>query len=454
MPTFSLYPSTTPTFDPTQQNITANSTPAVLPLKPVVAPAPAGYVAPVQTITQTPAPVRPGSVASIQAPQPAVQTPEQQLSGLQAQLASLQAQQAALGGAQTAPVSPTPGSVNGIVSGLGYNPQDQAYLDQIDAQNKANSLAVYDPQKAYKDALAMQQTRIDSINSMYNDQLNASRIRNAPGYQANLDQSRLQQGLGGYASSAAGTAQTQATQTSNENTQAQYDAQINAQRAQDLSKVFDSVDTAVTNAQNKFDSLKQSSTADYVAALKNKPAVKTQLVATAIKSLLASKLDLNTMSPEEIKTLTDKLGVTPEVLRAEFNVQDSAIKAEQAKAEQEQRKALLEEEKTKAQIENLKGEEKQKALDRALEQKKIDVQWYNAATSRISAEKTASGASDPNSKNYDSKTIPSDVKGSLYDDIVKNANASRKERKTLNDFIAAYPEVNTDYLTQIFEANQ
>lgn len=451
MVTFSLYQDPTKMFDPTQQNITANSTPAVLHVQqPIVQQKPS------YTPTQAPT----GSVASLQQQPaggttsvPAPLTPQQQLDAIRQQALSIQSQIPVSDSTIQKPAQT--GSVASIVSGLGYSPEDQAYLDQIDAQNKAQSLATYDPNKTYQEQLALQQARIDSINAIYNDQLNRSRIENAPTYQARLDQSRLQQGLGGYASSAAGTAQSTRQEQANAREQSAAEAVINAQRQAELNAVFGKVDDAVAKAKENFDRLKAEGTASYVSALKEKPKVRAQLVSTAVQSLINSNVDISTLAPEEMKQLTDKLGVSKEALTAEYNSQFATIQAEQAKAQQEQAKQELEMEKTKAQIENLKGEEKQKALDRALEQKKIDVSWYNAVTSRKNAETTAAKAEGSDTqRNYDSKTIPTDLKGSLYSDIMSNANASKKDKKSLNDFIYAYPEIDTKYLTEIYEANQ
>lgn len=294
--------------------------------------------------------------------------------------------------------APTPGSAasltQGMFDGLGYSAEDQAYLDEYEKRQREQSLASFDPNKAYQDAMALQQSRIDAINQLYNDMLTQSRIQNEPTYRARLDQSRLQQGLGGYASSAAGTAQSTRQEQANTQEQAGYEAQINLQRQSALANVFNSIDASVTQAQADFNRLKSESTESYVSALKNRGNVRAELVAKAVDALLTNEIDFTALTPEERKMVTEKLGVSEEAITTEFKRQSAAIEAERAAQEREIAKQDAELDKIRAETYNLSIEEQQAALDRALDERKIDISAYNAETNRINAGKSGGSTAE------------------------------------------------------------
>lgn len=312
-----------------------------------------------------------------------------------------------------------------------------------------------DAESIYQDKLAKQQSEIDAQNNIYNDMLNRSRIQNAPTYARRLGSTAslaVNQGLTG---SNVGEGIQRDVEQSNMQEQAMQEALIEEKRAQAIAGIKGEIrkSAEATMAAN-IEANRQGVDARIKRLTVDGPAEKKASARRAVKGLLAAGIDVSKMTDEEKRSYLDGIGISS----SDWNAITGEEVAVQTKAKEDAEKAKLENEKTRAETNNLINkndfEAAQKALDRALEQKKIDVQWYNAESSRISATKESGTGSE---KNYDAKTIPSDVKKELFSDIESNANMggtfSGTKKKTLNEFITAYPEINTDYLTALYEAN-
>ncbi len=311
-----------------------------------------------------------------------------------------------------------------------------------------------DPNQIYQATLARYQAQIDSINNMFNDQLNNSRITNAPTYKAREDQGRIGQVMGGLVGSPMGQAQTNNVQNANAEEQAAAEAIINDKREVAISAVFGKARESAEAELTAKRAAKAKGADELLKFLNEAPTRKKAKLSSVVKSLIAQGVDVNELSPEELDKITKDMGVSGDDLISAY----AEGAAEQKEAEQKSAKAQLEQDKLSAEIENLEGkyefEAAQKALDRALEEKRISVSWYNAATSRMGENRQAAESADKKAqKNYDGATIPEDVKSELIFDLQQNSASKKKERKTLQEFFATYPEVNTKYLSELYESN-
>ena len=349
----------------------------------------------------------------------------------------------------TAPTAPTP--VPGSAAFL-YQQSEQdlaanKMYDDIYKYQQDQFTQEVDPNKIYQSTLQRYQSQIDSINNMFNDQLNNSRIVNAPTYKARADQNRIQQVQGGLVSSPMGGAQTDNINTANAQEQAAAEAVINDKREQALARVFGQARESSEAELTQKREAKSKGADELLKYLNAAPERKKSKVSSLVKSLIAQGVDPKDLSTEELNKLAKDLGVAPGDIQGAYS---------ESVAEQE--KAALEQRKVEAEVSNLENkyefEAAQKALDRALEEKRISVSWYNATTSRMSENRQSVESEEKkNLKNYDGVTIPGDVKSELIFDLQQNSSAKKKERKTLQEFFATYPEVNTKYLTELFEAN-
>lgn len=354
---------------------------------------------------------------------------------------------------QTTPVvnnpitNPVPGSVAAVQAGMyqsGLTPEQQALQTQLLADQQATATQVLSPEQEYQNQLKNYQGQIDSINSMYADRLNQARIQG----QGRIESRQFAQGRAGQIGSGVGEAGVNAVQDAN----TEVANSIRAEQANAIENVYAKVRSGADASLAAKTLAKQQGADKLLEYLNNVPGEKKKATSGTVAELLARGVDITHMTPEEIKSYTTGLGISEEQLKSEFATQ-SKIAAD-AKKEKD-----LNQRKLTAEVSNLETkqdfEAAQKALDREMDQKKINVDWYKAQTERINASKKSSETTE---KNYDAKTIPSDVKRELFSDIESNANMggtfSGTKKKTLNEFITAYPEINTDYLTALYEANK
>lgn len=349
----------------------------------------------------------------------------------------------------TTTTTPVPGSANAAAAQAGMyqsglTPEQQALQAQLLRDQQATATQVLSPEQEYQNQLKQYQAQIDSINAMYADRLNQARIQG----QGRIESRQFAQGRSGQIGSGVGEAGVNAVQDAN----TEISNSIRAEQANAIANVYAKVKSGADASLAAKTLAKQQGADKLLEYLNNVPGEKKKATSSAVAELLARGVDVKNMTPEEIKSYTSGLGISEEQLSSEFATQTKI--AADAKKEKD-----LNQRKLTAEVSNLEGKREwdaaQKALDRDMEQKKIDVDWYKAQTSRIDSLKKDSTATE---KNYDAKTIPSNVKKELFSDIESNANMggtfSGTKKKTLNEFITAYPEINTDYLTALYEANQ
>jgi len=345
---------------------------------------------------------------------------------------------------------PPPGSMASLYQAPAPDPF-QAEVDRANAWNESQFNIETDQNTLYQKMLTEQQASIDAINSVYNDKLNNARVQG----QGRLGSTTAINARSGLLGSDIGQANTNNQQDAN----TQVENAIQNEKALAIQSVFSKIKSdAVAQAKANTEAKRLGADA-IIANAATKVTKKKTNVSNAVKALAAKGVDANSMTAEELESFTSGLGVTKDdFLRSldEATMERNKALAEQQKLTDEADKRQVDISKTEAEIDNLLSKNDfdaaQKALDRALEDKKINVQWYNAKTSRMGENRQSSA--EKSTKNYDGATIPISVKSDLIFDLTQNMNASKKEKKTLQDFFAQYPEVNTKYLQDFFEANQ
>jgi len=338
----------------------------------------------------------------------------------------------------TPPIVPTPRAPIGSVASL-YTPEEQRMMDRLNAQNKSDAFGTIDPKSIYKKTLASYQSQIDAINNIYNDQLNQSRITNAPTYQARLDQNRLEQLQGGFGTSAMGAAQTNAVSTANNKEQAAAEAIINDRRAVAIANIYGQArKSSEEELSRKYEAQKAGASA-VLKELNERPERRKAALSATVKKALALGYDLTTMSPKELDSLAKELKVNPDDIMAEYESQFSEAQAASEAAELKKKKAEADLAKTLAETGQIGKMTPYQAAQLGISQAHLKI-----------AQDRAKQEQETSTSNYDESSIPQDIKISLAEDLSANAEADGDQKKTLVDFFAAYPEVKTEYLMKLY----
>lgn len=291
------------------------------------------------------------------------------------------------------PNVPVPGSANAaaVQAGMyqsGLTPEQLALQSQLRADQQTTATQVLDPNQEYQNQLKNYQAQIDSINSMYADRLNQARIQG----QGRIESRQFAQGRSGQIGSGVGEAGVNAVQNANTD----IENSIRAEQSAAIQDVYAKVRSGAETSLAAKTLAKQEGADKLLEYLNNVPGKKKEAVSSAVAELIAR--GVTEMTVEEQKSFSDGLGVSFKSIEAEWERQNKLLAEDMAKKEQDSQKANLENQKTKAEISNLINkndfEAAQKALDRQLEQKKIDIQWHNAQSSRISALKKDSTATE------------------------------------------------------------
>ncbi len=328
--------------------------------------------------------------------------------------------------------NPVPGSVAAVQAGMYQSlltPEQLALQTQLRSDQQATATQVLSPEQEYQNQLKNYQGQIDSINAMYADRVNQARIQG----QGRIESRQFAQGRSGQIGSGVGEAGVNAVQNAN----AEIENSIRAEQSAAIADVYAKVRSGAETSLAAKTLAKQQGADKLLEYLNNVPSEKKKASSSAVAELLARGVDVKNMTPEEIKSYTTGLGISEKQFESEFATQSKILADTKKEKDLNQRKLT-------AEVSNLEGkrdwEAAQKALDRDMQQKKIDVDWYQAQSSRISALKKDSTATE---KNYDEKTIPTEIKGTLLTDV-KNADS-------VEELMAAYPSVNTKYITDLFD---
>lgn len=248
------------------------------------------------------------------------------------------------------PTPPTPGSVASIYQ----VPVDanQAEIDKANTYKEGLFKTETDPKVLYQNMLTEQQARIDSINNVYNDQLNQARIKG----QGRLGSTTALNARSGLLGSDIGQA----------NTNVQQDANTDAEKAIENEKkaAIEAVYSKIRSdavEQAKANTLAKTQGADAIIANAAAKAEKRKSNAvTAIKSLIQGKIkDVSTIPADVLDTYLKGLGLTKDEFTTQFNTELKTQTEAETKTKNEQDKATQDILKSKAETDKLLAEIKQ-----------------------------------------------------------------------------------------------
>lgn len=235
----------------------------------------------------------------------------------------------------TAPVTtPPPTSAAGMLSGFNLTPE------QIQEQNDRNAIANgyradatqnIDPNQIYQDKLSKYQAEIDAINNVYNDKLNVARTQGI----GRLGSNRAIQARSGLLASDFG-----ATQTDNVNTaNADVLSGINNERAVAIQAILGKARAGAEEEARLKTEAKKAGADALIKYYDESNSRKKTRVSDAVKQFLLNNGVDNTNIPEDqMKQISDSLGITKDELSAEIKSQATTIKAAQDKAAQDKAK--------------------------------------------------------------------------------------------------------------------
>lgn len=292
--------------------------------------------------------------------------------------------------------APAPGSIADAAATTGYNfalsPEQQLEADRqktLEESSYKAATATYDPQQSYRDAMSQYQQRIDSINSMYNDIINSSRTRNAPVYEGRVESRKFAQGRAGQIGSGTGEAGVNAVTSANMAEQAAAEAEVNARRNAEINAIYGKVDDSVSEAKLAYETAKKAGGETYLTAIKNKQTKRSELLAQAIAGAVTGDVEL---TPEEMKTIADKIGVDVSTVQSEYNTQKKTSDVEKAKVIKEAEKAALAEEKTRADIAKTTAETAQVGKMTPYQSGQLAIEKYKAEHPTLSVSDQAATA--------------------------------------------------------------
>lgn len=229
----------------------------------------------------------------------------------------------------------TPGSANAIAQSVQYNPYvnpDQATIDAARGLI-TDTTQETDPNKLYQQTLQDYQAQIDSINTLYADQINRARIEG----QGRIESRQFAQGRAGQIGSGTGEAGINAVQDANE----QVIRSIEAEKANAIAEIYSKVRTGASDLLKANTEAKKAGAKALLEFYNvEKPAIKKKNLSEAVKSLVSKGIDVKSMTPEDIKSFTDGIGVSKDEFTSAFTEYQKEVKAAEAKAEQDAMKAL------------------------------------------------------------------------------------------------------------------
>lgn len=235
---------------------------------------------------------------------------------------------------------PAPGSAAEIAARTGFtytqNPYDAEIQKEIDAiygRYREDANQVIDQNQIYKDTLNKWQTEIDSINNIYNDMLVRSRAENAPTYARRLGSTAslaVNQGLVG---SNVGESNIRQVEQANAEEQLAAEALINEKRNMAIANIMGEVRKSSEAELLAKKEAKAQGADKLVDYLKNVPAQRRAKASEVIASMIAQGVDINELTPEEIKSLTEGLKVGADDLKAIYS--SKVAEASEAKAKKE-----------------------------------------------------------------------------------------------------------------------
>lgn len=212
---------------------------------------------------------------------------------------------------------------------------DQAQLDAMYGIINDTS-QITDPNQIYNNTLAQYQAQIDATNAMFADQLNNARIQG----QGRIESRQFAQGRAGQIGSGTGEAGINAVQDANN----QVTKSIQAEQAAAIQSILTQTKNeaaAILKANTEAKKAGAQATLEFLNV--TKPALKKKATVNAISSLIAK--GITELTPEELKSYTDGLGITEGEFTKTWDEvinQQVAEMNKQAKADAELAKTIAE----------------------------------------------------------------------------------------------------------------
>lgn len=288
-----------------------------------------------------------------------------------------------------APITPTvPGSLaNEIVKGAGFtytqSPQELAEDARI-AEARKYTESSFDidtnPDTIYQNKLKEFQAQIDSINNVYADQLAQARVQG----QGRIESRQFAQGRAGQIGSGTGEAGINAVEEANFEIEK---ALINEQNNK-IQEILTGVRKgAAEDLAAKTKAKKEGADAILANNLSAKEERKKRLT-NVVSKMISGGFKIEDMSPEQIKEITDKLGVNESDIKALYTEQKTEKDLAATKASQEEEKRQLDLKKTEADISKINSDVANWGKMTDYQKQQIAVDWYKAKNPTIPASDT------------------------------------------------------------------
>lgn len=229
------------------------------------------------------------------------------------------------------------------------------------------------PTKILNNTLSQYQAQIDATNAMFADQLNSARIQG----QGRIESRQFAQGRAGQIGSGTGEAGVNAVQDANR----QIERSIQAEQAAAIQAILTQTRNEAAEILKANTEAKKQGAKGLLEFLNvTQPAKKAKITSNAVSALIKKGVDISNMTPEEIKSYTDGIGISENDFRAAY----SAELAAQQKAKNEADKAAADLAKTQADIAKTQAETGQVGKMTPYQSAQLAIDWYKAKNPTMS----------------------------------------------------------------------
>lgn len=337
-----------------------------------------------------------------------------------------------------------------------YTPTEEelAIQDIISGYQSEYNTPLPTKEELFTENLKNYQQQIDSINAIYADLINKAREAGAIRTEGALGSTRAAQARSGLIGSTFGQAQKTNVQREYDDITASEISELANQRAMQIATL---TGQARQDASAELEAKKRAKAEGAEALLKyysEAPKEREAKAVTALKAFVSGGGDISELTEEELKNFASSYKLDTDKVKSLYTQYKNEFDTAQAEAES---KALKEAAdiaakeastaKTLAEIEQIGKMTPYQAAQLGISQAQLKIAQDRAAREADEDKVTTK-------KNYNESTIPPDIKSELISDVQSNQNAKKKDRKSLEDFFAAYPEVGTDYLVKLYTSYQ
>jgi hypothetical protein len=305
--------------------------------------------------------------------------------------------------------------------------EERAILNRMNPEN----FEQVDEEAVRRNQLALYQAEIDAQNGIYAEQKRQATL----GGLGRLGSEGAIQARRGLLGSSFGTAQTAGVEAQNVAEQKAIDSENMAKIATIMGNMRKSVSDEITNKRKAITDTNES----YIKYLSTKGETKKRIATSTIDSILQSGA---TVTQDELDEMAKEIGVDPVTFRKEYLKGKNEAESAAAKAEEDRK--LTE---SKLSTELINRQKTGKDIYAPFEEGGYIYEYNSDGTfKKIEDARSVNGNNGGN--NYDSKTIPKDVKADLITTITSNKKAK------FSEIAEAFPEVDTKYLQEVIDSLQ